>query len=126
MKSKKIISLAVAAVFVLGSFCACGSTTSEEEAAETTAKATVTAGDAAEKESQDKATQETTKRVKKGTEDPAIDAVKAAAYEDIKGFDGKWKNISVDVDDVITTIEFDWNDEHYIYKFDQAAGKIIK
>ncbi len=126
MKSKKLISLAVAAVFVLGAFCACGSTTSEEEAAETTAKATVTAGDAAEKESQDKASQETTKRVKKGTEDPAIDAVKAAAYEDIKDFDGKWKNISVDVGDAITTIEFDWNDEHYVYKFDQAAGKIIK
>ena len=129
--AKKYIALAVTAVFLLGMLCACGS--SEEEVAEeteTTAKATVTAGEAAEKDAQDKAdkdaTQETTKRKKTGTEDPAIDGVKAAAYEDIPGFDGKWKNIEVDVDDTITTIDFDWNGNHYQYQYDQETNQIIK
>ena len=128
---KKYIALAVIAAFMLGMLCACGSDASEEEATETKAKATVTAGEAAEKEAKDQADKdaaqkETTKRVKKGTEDPAIDAVKAAAYEDIKGFDGKWSNISVDVDDTVTTIEFDWNNNHYKYEYDQETKSILR
>ena len=127
---KKYIALAVAAVFILGMFCACGGS-GEEAATDATeaSKSTVTAGEAAEKAAQDKAdkeAQEPTTRKKTGTEDPAIDSVKAAAYEDIKGFDGKWKNIEVDVDDTITTIDFDWNDNHYQYQFDQATGQIIR
>ena len=120
--AKKIIALVVSAIFILSILCACGDSAEQEatEAAEAT-KATVTAEEAAEK-----AAQETTKRVKNGTEDPAIDAVKEAAYEDIKGFDGNWKNIAVDVDDTITTIDFDWNDSHYQYQFDQASGEIIR
>ena len=129
--TKKYIALAVSAVFILGMFCACGSTEGDaSEEAETTAKATVTAGEAAEQEAQDKAdkdaTQEPTTRKKTGTEDPAIDAVKAAAYEDIKGFDGKWNNISVDVDDLVTTIEFDWKGTHYKYEYDQETNEIIR
>ena len=127
---KKYIALAVIAIFVLGILSACGES-SEEVASDATeaAKATVTAGEAAEKAAQDKNDQniqETTKRVKTGTEDGAIDAVQAAAYEDIEGYDGKWQNISVDVDDTITTIEFDWNGNHYKYEYDQTAGKILK
>ncbi|MDO4197048.1 MAG: hypothetical protein Q4D33_12990, partial [Prevotellaceae bacterium] len=106
---------------------ACGGSGDETatEATEIT-KATVTAGEAAEKAAQDNNSQGTTERVKTGTEDPAIDSVKAAAYEDIQGFDGKWKNIEVDVDDTITTIDFDWNEQHYQYKFDQESGQIIR
>ena len=64
--------------------------------------------------------------MKTGTEDPAIDAVKAAAYEDIEGFDGKWNNIAIDVDDTITTVEFDWNKTHYVYQYDQSNNRIIR
>ena len=127
--TKKCIALSIIAIFAISMFCACGDGDSEE-ATETTAKATITAGEAAENASQknndNNAMQETTQRKKTGTEDPAIDAAKAAAYEDIQGFDGKWKNISVDVDDVITTIEFDWNGNHYQYQFDQESGQIIR
>ena len=131
--AKKYIALAVTAVFLLGLLCACGS--SDEEAAEETeptTKSSVTASEAAMKEAMDKAmeeknaTKETTKRKKTGTEDPAIDGVKAAAYEDIPGFDGKWNNIEVDVDDTITTIDFDWNGNHYQYQYDQEKDQIIK
>ena len=119
---KKYIALAVAAVFILSLFCACGDSTEQAatEATEAT-KATVTAGEAAEK-----AAEEPTKKVKKGTEDPAIDAVKAAAFEDIEGFDGKWNNIEVDVDETVTTIDFDWGGDHYQYQFDQATGQILR
>ena len=51
---KKYSILAVSAIFILSIFCACGSSTSEEDATKTT-KATVTAGEAAEKEAQDRA-----------------------------------------------------------------------
>ena len=52
---KKCIALAVTAVFVLGLLCSCGGAEEETatEASETS-KATVTAGEAAEKESQKK------------------------------------------------------------------------
>ena len=127
---KKYMALAISTLFILSIFCACGGGASEEEANEATAKATVTAGEAAEKEAQDKAdknaTQDPTTRKKTGTEDPAIDAVKAAAYEDIQGFDGTWNNIGIDVDEAITTIDFDWNGNHYQYKFDQETGQIIR
>lgn len=128
---KKTIVLAVTSLFLLGMFCACGSSGDKAtEETETTAKATVTAGEAAEKDAQDKAdkaaTQETTKRKKTGTEDPAIDGAKAAAYEDIKGFDGKWENLAVDVGDTVTTIDFDWNGNHYQYQYDQEKNQIIK
>lgn len=124
---KKYIALAVTAVFVLGLLCSCGGAEEEiaTEASETS-KATVTAGEAAEKESQKKDSQEFTEPVKSGTEDPAIDSVKAAAYKDIKGFDGEWNNIAIDVDDTITIIDFDWNGNHYQYKFDQETGQIIR
>ena len=125
--AKKYIAFAVMVALFLGMLCSCGGT-SEESSTETASKATVTAGEAAEKAAQDKADkeQETTKRVKTGTEDPAIDAVKAAAYEDIEGFDGNWNNIALDVDDTITTIEFDWNKNHYKYQYDQVNNQIIK
>ena len=123
---KRYIVLAITAVLILGTLCACGGS-SEEAATEATeaAKATVTAGEAAEKASQDTNNQGPTERVKTGTEDPAIDSVKAAAYKDIEGFDGKWNNIEVDVDDTITTIDFDWDGNHYQYQFDQTSGKIV-
>ena len=127
---KKYIALAVTAVFALGMLSACGGSSEETDSDATEAsKATVTAGEAAEKAAQDKNnqnTQETTKRVKTGTEDGAIDAAQAAAYEDIEGYDGRWQNISVDLDDTITTIEFDWNGNHYKYEYDQTAKKSLK
>ncbi len=52
--TKILIALAVAAAFMLGMLSACGSDTSEEEATETTAKATVTAGEAANQDAKDK------------------------------------------------------------------------
>ena len=123
---KKCFALAISVIFILSMICACGDA-SEQETAETTAKATVTAGEAAEQEAQKKAANDAVEAEKKqGTEDPAIDAVKAAAFEDIEGFDGNWNNISVDVDDTITTIEFDWNKNHYKYQYDQANNQIIK
>ncbi|MDO4197050.1 MAG: hypothetical protein Q4D33_13000 [Prevotellaceae bacterium] len=127
---KKYIALVATAVFAVGVLCACGGS-GEEAASDATeaAKATVTAEEAAEKAAQDKNDQnmqETTKHVKTGTEDGAIDAAQAAAYEDIEGYDGKWQNLSIDADDPITTIEFDWNGNHYKYEYDQAAGKILK
>lgn len=118
---KKIIALMIALVMALGMLCACGSS-SEEGAGEPTEKATVTAGEAAEKEAQ----KETTKIVKTGTEDAAIDAIHAAVYEDIEGYDGKWQNVNIDVDDAVTTIEFDWNDQHYVYQYDQEKGEVIR
>ena len=127
---KRYIALAVTAIFALGILSACGESSEEVSSdASEAAKATVTAGEAAEKAAQDKNDQniqETTKRVKTGTEDSAIDAVQVAAYEDIVGYDGRWQNISVDVDDTITTIEFDWNGNHYKYEYDQTAKKILK
>ena len=126
---KKYIALAVSAIFVLGLLCACGGSGEDAstEATEATeaAKSTVTAEEAAKKASEENA-KGGPNRVKKGTEDPAIDAAKVAAYADIEGYDGKWQNLAIDVDDTITTIEFDWNGNHYKYEYDQATRKILK
>jgi len=120
MKRKyTLLFLTATIIFIMGMFCSCGSSTSEDATAEsTTEKATVTAGEAA-----DQAKEATTQK-KTGTEDPAIDAAKAKAMEDIKGFDGNWENLSIEVDDPITTIDFDWKGTHYQYTFDQESGKI--
>ena len=123
---KKYIVLAMTAIFAIGLLSACGGS-EEESSSDTveTTKATVTAGEAAENEALEKA-ENSSKQKKTGTEDGAIDAVQKAAYEDIKGYDGKWQNLSVDVDDPITTIEFDWNNTHYKYEYDQDARSLLK
>jgi len=116
-------ALALKLIFSLGMLCSCGSSSADDEATEaTTEKATVTAGEAAAQA--DEKAKEATKKT--GTEDPAIEAAKAKATKDIKGFDGNWENLSVDVDDPITVIDFDWKGTHYQYTFDQTSGKIIK
>ena len=77
---KKYIAIAVTAIFALGLLSACGGSEDETSTEATeAAKATVTAEEAAEKAAQDKNNQESTQRVKTGTEDGAIDAVQAAA-----------------------------------------------
>ena len=85
-------------------------------------KATVTAEEAA-KEAEENA-KEATKKT--GTEDPAIDSVMEAATEDIEGFDGSWENVEMGVDDPIVTIDFDWNGNHYQYKYNEDTGEIVK
>ena len=116
-------ALALTLIFSLGMLCSCGSSSADDEATEaTTEKATVTAGEAAAQA--DEKAKEAAKKT--GTEDPALDAVMAAAKEDIEGFDGNWENLSIDVDDPITVIDFDWKGTHYQYTFDQTSGKIIK
>ena len=123
------IALALIALFIIGTLTACGSA-SDEAAIEAsdTPKATVTAGEAAEKAGQEKAAngQSATQQNKTGTEDGAIDAVREAAYKDIEGFDGKWTNFEIDVDDVITTIDFDWQGNHYQYRYDQEKQILMK
>ncbi len=126
---KKVIALVVMMVFILGILTACGGSGGEDStAASESPKATVTAGEAAEKAGQEKSDmgQEPVQQIKTGTEDGAIDAVQEAAYKDIKGFDGKWTNLEIDVDDVITTIDFDWQGNHYQYRYDQDNQILIK
>ena len=120
-KKSVLTALTITLVFILCMLCSCGgSGSSEGGATEAETKATVTAGEAA-----DQAKEATTQK-KTGTEDPAIDAAKAKATKDIKGFDGNWENLSIDVDDPITIIEFDWKGKHYQYTFDQESGKITE
>ena len=120
---KKVIILAASLIFVLGILTACGGSSTDESATTeaATEKATVTAGEAAEKD----ATKET-KKVKTGTEDSAIDTAKAYAKEHIKGFDGNWENLELEVDDPTTIINFDYKGKHYTYTFDQESGKIVE
>ena len=119
-KTHTILFLTASIIFIMGMLCSCGSSnSSEEETTQAETKATVTAGEAAEEASQ------ATTQKKTGTEDPAIDAAIAKATEEIEGFDGSWENLSIKVDDPITTIDFDWKGTHYQYTFDQETGQII-
>ena len=123
-KKHTILFLTASIIFIMGMFCGCGGSSSADDAATeapSTEKATITAGEAAAQAEESK---EATTQKKTGTEDPAIDAAKAKATEDIKGFDGKWENLEIEVDDPITTIDFDWKGTHYQYTFDQESGKI--
>ena len=117
------VVLALLSLFILGMFCSCGNSDSTDQ---DTSKASseVTATEAADQDAPVETT--ATRAPKTGTEDPAIDAVLAAAYDDIEGFDGKWQNIAVDVDETITTIDFDWNGSHYQYKYNQGSNEIEK
>ena len=122
---KKVIILTASLILAIGMLCSCGGSDTSDDSAVTEAttaeKATVTAGEAAAKE-QTKETQ----KVKTGTEDGAIDAAKAKAAADIKGFDGNWENVEVEVDDPTTIIDFDYGGKHYSYTFDQESGKIVE
>lgn len=121
-KKYAVLFLSVSIIFILGMFCSCGgSGSSEEETTQAKTKATVTAGEAAAQADENK---KAAAQKKTGTEDPAIDAAKAKATEDIEGFDGNWENLSIDVDESITTIDFDWKGTHYQYTFDQSTRQI--
>ena len=120
-KNKKIMIFAAGLVLALGLLCSCGGSGTDETATtEAPAeKATVTAGEAAAQQA------EATKPTKTGTEDGAIDAAKAKAFDEIKGFDGAWENLELEVDDPTTIIDFDYGGQHYTYTYDQDKKQIV-
>lgn len=120
---------------LLAMLCSCGiAATADEPTTEPPTPSTITAGEAAQKASESAEQVDTdadagdadAQDTEPGTEDSAIDAVRKAAENDIKGFDGKWQNLSIEVDDPIAVIDFDWGDKHYQYKYDEDAGKMVE
>ena len=124
---KKYIAMITMLTLTLGVLCGCGgSGDSDADATEATKASTVIAGEAAKQEAEKDAKKEATTAPKTGTEDPAIDAIKAAAYKDIKGFDGKWENIEMEDYDTTIVMRFDWKGKQYEYTYDLESGKITE
>ncbi len=60
------------------------------------------------------------------SDDPGFDAVLDRAFEEIEGFDGQMTNVKESAEDGVTTISFDWNGNHYEYRYDQEKKEIIE
>ncbi len=60
------------------------------------------------------------------SDDPGFDAILQRAFDEIEGFDGNMENVKESAEDGVTTVSFDWNGNHYEYKYDQAKKEIIE
>ena len=60
-----------------------------------------------------------------GEEGPA-DVDNCIVFEEIEGFDGQMTNVKESAEDGVTTISFDWNGNHYEYRYDQEKKEIIE